>query len=66
MPRSRYRQDPLFQGDAAPPPQLYGPTQPLPAGLQHSEQGQLPLDGSSLGPLFAQQAEDPSPAECGP
>ncbi len=34
MPRPRYRQDPLPLGDCAPPPTLYGPEQPLPAGLE--------------------------------
>lgn len=41
MPRPRYRQDPLPLGDCAPPPALYGPEQPLPAGLERVEQGQL-------------------------
>jgi hypothetical protein len=50
MPRPRYRQDPLPLGDCAPPPALYGPEQPLPAGLERMEQGQLAV--VPLGPLF--------------
>ncbi len=50
MPRPRYRQDPLPLGDCAPPPTLYGPEQPLPAGLERIEQGQLGV--MPLGPLF--------------
>ena len=50
MPRPRYRQDPLPLGDCAPPPTLYGPEQPLPAGLERIEQGQLGV--VPLGPLF--------------
>ena len=38
MPRPRYRQDPLPLGDCTPPPALYGPEQPLPAGLERIEQ----------------------------
>jgi hypothetical protein len=50
MPRPRYRQDPLPLGDATPPPTLYGPEQPLPAGLERSEKGLLPV--VPLGLLF--------------
>ena len=50
MPRPRYRQDPLPLGDCAPPPVVYGPEQPLPAGLERIEQGQLGV--VPLGPLF--------------
>ena len=50
MPRPRYRQDPLPLGDCALPPALYGPEQPLPAGLERVEQGQLGV--VPLGPLF--------------
>jgi hypothetical protein len=50
MPRPRYRQDPLPLGDCGPPPTLYGPEQPLPAGLERIEQGQLGV--VPLGPLF--------------
>ncbi len=50
MPRHRYRQDPLPLGTEAPPPELLGPEQPNPPGLQVSEQGQLGL--VTLGPLF--------------
>ncbi len=50
MSRPRYRQDPLPLGDCAPPPALYGPEQPLPAGLERIEQGQLGV--VPLGPLF--------------
>ncbi len=54
MPRPRYRQDPLPLGDCAPPPSLYGPEQPLPAGLERIEQGQLGV--VPLGPLFEWKA----------
>lgn len=50
MPRSRYRQDGLPLGAQTPSPQLFGPDQPLPAGLERMEQGQL--DVVPLGPLF--------------
>jgi hypothetical protein len=50
MPSPRYRQDQLPLGDCAPPPTLYGPEQPLPAGLERIEQGQLGV--MPLGPLF--------------
>jgi len=50
MPRPRDRQDPLPLSDCAPPPSLYGPEQPLPAGLEQVEQGQLGV--VPLGPLF--------------
>lgn len=50
MPRHRYRQDPLPLGTEAPPPQVFGPEQPNPSGLQLAEQGQL--DVLPLGPLF--------------
>jgi hypothetical protein len=50
MPRPRYRQDPLPLGDCAPPPALYGPEQPLPVGLERTEQGLLAV--VPLGPLF--------------
>ena len=50
MPRPRYRQDPLPLGDCAPPPELYGPPQPVPVGLEQVEQGQLAV--VPLGPLF--------------
>jgi len=50
MPRPRYRQDPLPLGDCTPPPTLYGPEQPLPLGLERTEQGLLAV--VPLGPLF--------------
>ncbi len=50
MPRPRYRQDPLPLGDCAPPPELYGPEQPVLVGLEQVEQGQLAV--VPLGPLF--------------
>ncbi len=50
MPRHRYRQNPLTLGTEAPPPQVFGPEQPNPPGLQVTEQGQL--DVVPLGPLF--------------
>ena len=50
MPRPRDRQDLLPLSDCAPPPSLYGPEQPLPAGLEQVEQGQLGV--VPLGPLF--------------
>ena len=37
-----------------PPPELFGPEQELPPGLQLAEQGQLPI--TPLGPLFEEQA----------
>ncbi len=55
MPRPRYRQDPLPLGDCAPPPAFYGPEQPLPAGLERIEQGQLGV--VPLGSLFEGVAE---------
>jgi hypothetical protein len=54
MPRHRYRQDPLPLGIEAPPPQVFGPEQPNPPGLQVQEQGQL--DVVPLGPLFKKGA----------
>ena len=54
MPRPRYRQDPLPLGSDTPPPELFGPEQDLPPGLQLAEQGQLPV--TPLGPLFEEQA----------
>ena len=59
MPRPRYRQDPLPLGDATPPPSLYGPEQPLPAGLERIEQGQLAV--VPLGPLFEGVAAPDAP-----
>ncbi|MCP9831483.1 hypothetical protein KBZ14_01925 [Synechococcus sp. HJ21-Hayes] len=53
MPRPRYRQDPLPLGSDTPPPELFGPEQDLPPGLQLAEQGQLPV--TPLGPLFEEQ-----------
>jgi hypothetical protein len=50
MPRSRYRQNGLPFGAETSPPELFGPEQPLPAGLESVEQGQL--DVIPLGPLF--------------
>jgi len=50
MPRPRYRQNSLPIGPVAPAPELYGPTQPLPASMQLAEQGLL--DVLPLGPLF--------------
>ena len=50
MPRSRYRQNGLPLGAETPPPELFGPEQQLPAGLESIEQGQL--DVIPLGPLF--------------
>ena len=50
MPRARYRQNGLSLGEQTPSPELYGPEQPLPAGLQQITQGQL--DVVPLGPLF--------------
>lgn len=50
MPRHRYRQDLLALGTEATPPQVFGPEQPNPPGLQVAEQGQL--DVVQLGPLF--------------
>jgi hypothetical protein len=54
MPRSRYRQNSLPLGDCAPPPELYGPEQPVPVGLEQVEQGQLAV--VPLGPLFESPA----------
>ena len=54
MTRPRCRQDPLPLGSDAPPPELFGPEQELPPGLQLAEQGQLPV--TPLGPLFEEQA----------
>jgi hypothetical protein len=59
MPRPRYRQDPLPLGSDAPPPELFGPEQELPPGLQLAEQGQLPV--MPLGPLFEEQAHGTKP-----
>jgi hypothetical protein len=59
MPRPRYRQNPLPLGEWAPPPTLYGPKQPLPPGLERTEQGQLPV--VPLGPLFEAKASAGSP-----
>ena len=58
MPRPRYRQDPLPLGDCAPPPTLYGPEQPLPPGLERTEQGLLAV--VPLGPLFEGETSAPS------
>lgn len=55
MPRHRYRQDPLPFGGAAPPPEVFGPEQPNPPGLQVAEQGQLGV--VPLGPLFEAESE---------
>ena len=60
MPRSRYRQNGLPLGAQTPPPELFGPEQPVPAGLERMEQGQL--DVVPLGPLF-RDAEADSSAE---
>ena len=51
MPRPRYRQAPLPLGECAPLPEIYGPEQPVPVGLEQVEQGQLAV--VQLGPLFA-------------
>ena len=59
MPRPRYRQNPLPLGGDAPPPELFGPEQVLPPGLQLAEQGQLPV--MPLGPLFEEQANGSKP-----
>jgi hypothetical protein len=64
MPRPRYRQDPLPLGDCAPPPALYGPEQPLPAGLERVEQGQLGV--VPLGPLFERVLEPEGPPSAEP
>lgn len=63
MPRPRYRQDPLPLGDCTPPPELYGPEQPVPVGLEQVEQGQLAV--VPLGPLFelAASAEEEGKAQ---
>ncbi len=58
MPRSRYRQNGLPLGAQTPPPELFGPEQPLPAGLERVEQGQL--DVVPLGPLFQDAEAGPS------
>lgn len=60
MPRLRYRQNGLPLGAETPPPELFGPEQPLPAGLERMEQGQLNV--VPLGPLF-RDAEAGPPAE---
>lgn len=60
MPRSRYRQNGLPLGAQTPQPELFGPEQPVPAGLERMEQGQL--DVVPLGPLF-RDAEADSSAE---
>jgi hypothetical protein len=61
VPRSRYRQDPLPLGADAPAPELFGPEQPLPSGMQVAEQGQLEV--MPLGPLFDQQRQGISSEE---
>ena len=64
MPRPRYRQDPLPLGDCTPQPTLYGPEQPLPAGLERVEQGQLGV--VPLGPLFEGVVEPEEPSNLEP
>jgi hypothetical protein len=57
MPRARYRQNGLPLGDQTSSPELLGPEQLLPPGLQQMEQGQL--DVLPLGTLFdGQYAHD--------
>ena len=60
MPRSRYRQNGLPLGGQTPPAEVFGPEQPLPAGLERMEQRQLGV--VPLGPLF-QDAEADRSAE---
>jgi len=55
MPRSRYRQDPLPIGPAAPQVELFGPEQPNPPGLELMQQMQLQV--VPLGPLFDGQGQ---------
>jgi hypothetical protein len=61
MGRPRYRQNGLPLGSETPPPELFGPEEPLPAGLERMEQGQL--DVMPLGPLF--DDSDPGAAASG-